>query len=210
MCGENLLDNPCAGASANGETTLANGKPDPFFHSDRLLQFYHHLNGITRHDHVYPLRQLDRSRHVGGTHVELGLIAAEEGLVTPSLLFREYVDLRLEGLVWLDRSRPGQHLPTLDLALSHPTQQATHIVACYRALLHRLMEHLQPGDDYAATLLLHPYNLCPLAHANGAALNQSSGNGPTARHAVDIFHIHQEGPVYRADRGGDRDRKSVV
>src|SRR5579885_629109 len=91
-----------AEASADGMAAFANSEADSLFHRHRLLQFHSHFNGIARHDHIYALRQFDRSRYVGGTHVELWLIAAEEGLVTASLLFGEHIDLRFEGGMRLD------------------------------------------------------------------------------------------------------------
>src|SRR5260370_181962 len=94
-----LCDDPCAEASADGEAPFADGKLDPFFHGDRLEQFHGYLSGISWHDHFYILRQLDRSRHVGGAQLELWLIAGEEGLVTASLPFGGHVYLGLEG--WL-------------------------------------------------------------------------------------------------------------
>src|SRR5579875_891744 len=87
---------------ADGIPTFADGERDAFLQCNRLAQFHGYFNGIARHNHIHALRQPDRSRYVGSAHVELRLIAAEEGSVTTALLSGERVDLRREGRMWLD------------------------------------------------------------------------------------------------------------
>ena len=74
-----------ADASAHGASTLADGELHALFHRHRLDQLHRHLDVVPRHHHLHPLRQLDRSRHVGGAHVELRPVPVEERRVPPSL-----------------------------------------------------------------------------------------------------------------------------
>src|SRR5713101_9723795 len=117
-----------AGADAcpHGAPTLTDGKFDALFHGHRLDQFHRHFDVVPRHHHLYPLRQADGSRHVGGAHVELRAIAVEEGRVPPALFLGEHVDLRFEDFVRLDGAGFGQHLPSLDVAALDATQQTAH------------------------------------------------------------------------------------
>src|SRR5450759_113040 len=114
---------------ADGPTTFANSEIDALFHRDGLDQLHRHLDVVTGDDHLHPLRQLDRSRHVGRAHIELRAVAVEERRVPPTLFFGEHIHLRLERLVRLGRTRLGQHLPTLDVRALYPTQQTAHVVA---------------------------------------------------------------------------------
>src|SRR5450755_3834690 len=77
-----LGDHTCA----DGFAALADGKTQTLLHRDRSDQLHHDLDVIPRHHHLGALRQLHRSRHIGGAKVELRPIALEERRVTASLL----------------------------------------------------------------------------------------------------------------------------
>ena len=102
-----LFLDPDADASADGASTLADGKLHTLFHRDRLDQLHRHLDVVPRHHHLHPLRQLDRSRHVRRANVELRPVPVEKRRVPPSLFFRQHVHLRLKRLVRLDRAWLG-------------------------------------------------------------------------------------------------------
>ncbi len=102
-----LFLDPDADASADGASPLADGKLHALFHRDGLDQLHRHLDVVPWHHHLHPLRQLDRSRHVGRADVELRPVAVEKRRVPPALFFAQYVHLRLKRLVPLDRPRLG-------------------------------------------------------------------------------------------------------
>ena len=54
--GLRLCDHCQAFARADGAVTFANGKGHSFFQRNRLAQFYYHLKGIARHNHIHPFR----------------------------------------------------------------------------------------------------------------------------------------------------------
>src|SRR5436305_1336928 len=123
-----LTDNLGTNASADSATTFTDGELDPLFHRDRLNQLHRHLDVVPWHHHLYPFRQLDRSRHVRCAYIELRSIPIEEGSVASALFFGEHIHLRLKVLVRLDAARLGQHLTALDIGTLNPTQQATDVI----------------------------------------------------------------------------------
>ena len=66
-------------AGADGTTALTDSKAQTGFASDGGDQFDLHVDVVARHDHLNALGKLDATGNVGGTEVELGTIAVEEG-----------------------------------------------------------------------------------------------------------------------------------
>src|SRR5260370_23297366 len=63
------------GAGTDGAPALANGEARPLLQGHRRDQL--HLDGdvVPPHDHLYPLRQDDLPRHIGGANLELRPVA---------------------------------------------------------------------------------------------------------------------------------------
>src|SRR4051794_1091979 len=88
---ENLGDDP----RAYGTATLSNGEPKALVHGDRVDELDRHLDIVSRHDHLRPLREVRDPRHVGGPEIELRAIPGEERRVASALLLLEAIDLGL-------------------------------------------------------------------------------------------------------------------
>src|SRR5664280_3626472 len=88
-----LLQNLGDNASADRVTTLTDGKAEAFLHGDVRHEGNGHYNVVARHGHFLTLGEGDGTGHVGGTEVELGLVAGEEGLVTATFCLRQDIDL---------------------------------------------------------------------------------------------------------------------
>src|SRR5450756_1552064 len=90
-----LLQNLGDDASADRVTTLADSKAEAFLHGD-----------------VLTLREGDGTGHVGGTEVELGFVAGEEGLVTATFCLGQDINLCLELRVRGNGTGLADDLPT--------------------------------------------------------------------------------------------------
>src|SRR5258708_20181621 len=89
-----LLENLDDAAGANGAATLTDSETQTLIHSDRLTQLDRHHRVIARHDHLRPLRQRDRTRHIRRPEVELRPIIVEERLMAAPLLLGQQKPLR--------------------------------------------------------------------------------------------------------------------
>src|SRR6185295_11481743 len=118
-----LLQDLCYNSGADGAATLADGEAQALFHRDGVDQLNLHLDVVARHHHLGVLRQLDRSRHVGGAEVELRAIALEERRVTAAFLLRQHVHLALERGVRGDGTGLREHLAALHFFALRATQQ---------------------------------------------------------------------------------------
>src|SRR4051794_3704933 len=82
---ENLGDDP----RAYGTAALSDGEPQALIHGDRVDQLDRHLDVVSRHHHLRPLREVGNPRHIGGPEIELRAIAGEERSVAAALLLLE-------------------------------------------------------------------------------------------------------------------------
>src|SRR5436309_4855663 len=188
-------------AGADGAPALADREAQPLVHCDGSDEVHLDLHIVARHHHLGALRQRANARHVGGSEVELGPVAVEEGRVPAALLLGEDVGLRLELRVRRDRAGLREHLPSLDLLALDAAQQATDDVA-REALVEELAEHLHPGDDGLGRRL-DADDLHLLAHLDLAALDAAGGHGAAAADREHVLDRHQEGLVDLALRLGD-------
>ena len=109
---------------ADGAAAFADGEAEAFVHGDRLAQLDGHRHVVAGHDHLGALGQLDRPRHIGRAEEELRPVVVEERLVPATLTRSQHVHLTLEIGVRRDTPRLAQHLPTLDLLLLRPRNNA--------------------------------------------------------------------------------------
>ena len=98
-----LRDDPCSDRVA----ALTDGEAKFLLHGDGGDQFCRDRYGVSWHDHLHILRELDDAGDVGGTEVELGLVTVEEGGVTATLIFGQDVDFALELRFGCDRTGLG-------------------------------------------------------------------------------------------------------
>src|SRR6476469_10411126 len=90
------------GAGADGAAALADGEALADLEADRGDQLDAHLDVVAGHDHLGPIGQPDRARHVRRPEVELGPETVVERRVPDTLVLRENVDLSGELRVRLD------------------------------------------------------------------------------------------------------------
>src|SRR3954452_15152947 len=196
-----LLEDLGDAAGADGSATLTYGEAKALFHGDRLLELHRHLGVVTGHDHLGPLRQVDRAGDVGGPEVELRVVVREERRVPPALVLREHVDLRLEVGVRRDRARLGEHLAALDVFLLGPTEQGADVVAGL-ALVEDLAEHLDTGAD-GLLRVAEADDLDLVAGVQDALLHLARDDGATTGDREHVLDRHEERLVELADRLGD-------
>ena len=70
-----LLDDACYNTGCNRTAAFTDSEAESLLHCDRSDQGDLHADVVTRHNHLYAFRQLDRSRYVRCTEIELGTIA---------------------------------------------------------------------------------------------------------------------------------------
>src|SRR3712207_6777346 len=86
-----LLQNLRDDARAHRPPALADGEAHLLLHRDRRDELDRHGDVVARHDHLRPLRQLDRPGDVGRAEVELRAVALEERGVPAALVFRQEI-----------------------------------------------------------------------------------------------------------------------
>src|SRR5262247_2958872 len=157
-----LLDDLGHDTRAHRPPPLPNREPQLLLHRDRRDQLPLDRHVVPRHHHLRPRRQRAHPRHVRRPKVKLRPVPLKERRVPPPLLLRQYVHLRLELLVRLDRPRLGEHLPPLHLVLVHPPQQRPHVVPRL-PLVQQLPKHLHPRH-HGLPRRVDPHNLHFLPH----------------------------------------------
>src|SRR4051794_6974283 len=86
---ENLGDDP----RAYGTAALSDGEAKALVHGDRVDELDRHLDVVTRHHHLRPLREVRDPRDVRGSEIELRAVSGEERSVAATLLLLEAIDL---------------------------------------------------------------------------------------------------------------------
>src|SRR5918999_835143 len=177
----------------------AHGRLDDLLgvHRDRLDHLDGHLDVVARHDHLRALGEVRHPGHVGRPEVELRPVAVEERGVTATLLLPQAVHLGLELRVRGDRARLAEDLPALDVLTADATEEAADVVARL-ALVEDLAEHLDPGHDGVAGLLVDADDLDRVAGVHDALLDAAGCDGAAAGDREDVLDRHQEGAVERA------------
>ena len=175
---------------------LADGEAQALVHRDRRNQVDLHRHVVARHHHLRPVRQLDRPRNVRRPEIELRTVVREKRRVTPALVLRQDVRLRLETRVRRDRARLRQHLAALHLVALRPTKQNAHVVARL-ALIQQLPEHLD-ARAHRLRRLADADDAHVVANLHNAALDPPRHNRPAARNREHVLDRHQERLVLRA------------
>src|ERR1700685_3244906 len=113
---------------ADGFTALADGEAQALLHRNRGDQLHHDLDVVPGHHHLGALRQLHRSRDIGGAKVELRPIAFEERRVTAPLLLAQHIHFGLKLGVRRDAAGLAQTLPALHFLALRAPQEHPHVV----------------------------------------------------------------------------------
>src|SRR2546430_12121228 len=197
-----LLDDLSRHASADGLAAFADGEPESLLDTDRLAEGDVHDDVVARHGHLDALGQLHLTGHVGGPHVELRPVTAEERRVPATLLLGQDVHLRLELGVRRDGAWLRKHLASHDVPALHATQKRSDVVARL-ALVHVLVEHLDAGHDGTRAAWADSDDLDFLVPLELAALDTTRGHSAATFDREHVLDRHQERLVDRALRLGD-------
>ena len=114
---------------------------------------------------------------------------------------RQDVDLGLELGVRRDRARLADDLAALQVGLFDAAQEHADVVAGH-ALVERLLEHLDAGDD-RVLVGVEADDLDRVADLDLAALDPAGADRAAALDREDVLDRHQERLVDLADRLGD-------
>src|SRR3989338_6617803 len=84
------------GTCADGVAAFTDGKAELLLKRYRGNELYFEGDRVARHDHFGAIGESDLSGHIGGTDVELRLVAVEERGVAAALILVKDVNLRLK------------------------------------------------------------------------------------------------------------------
>ena len=84
------------GTGADGVAAFTDGKAELLLKRHRGNELYFEGDCVARHDHLGAIGESDFSGHIGGTDVELRLVAVEERSVAAAFILVKDVDLRLK------------------------------------------------------------------------------------------------------------------
>ena len=122
--------------------------------------------------------------------------------MTATLVLGQNVHLTNELGVGMNGTGLGQNLTTLDLGLSHATQQSADVVASL-SVVQQLVEHLDTGNGGLTLLIGQTDDLDLLVQVQNATLHTAGSNGTTAGDGEHVLDGHQEGHILLAVGGGD-------
>ena len=128
--------------------------------------------------------------------------------MTATLVLGQNVHLTNELGVGMNGTGLGQNLTTLDLGLSHATQQSADVVASL-SVVQQLVEHLDTGNGGLTLLVGQTNDLDLLVQVQHATLHTTGSNGTTAGDGEHVLDGHQEGHILLAVGGGDPSVNSV-
>src|SRR5436190_17215308 len=166
------------GAGPDGPATLADGEALADLEGDRGDQLDAHLDVVAGHDHLGPVGQADRARHVRRPEVELRPVAVVEGRVAATFLLGQDVDLRLEFRVGRDAAVLREDLAALDLLALDAAEERADVVPGLTGV-ERLAEHLDAGHDNLARRM-DPDELDLVADLHRASLDPARRHGAAA------------------------------
>src|ERR1700722_15432161 len=196
-----LLENLCNDTGTNRTAAFTDSEAQTFFHRDRSNQLHRDRHVVARHNHFLVLRQLDRTRYVRGTEVELRAIVVEERRVTTAFVLAQHIHFSREVRVRRDRTRLRQHLAALHVFTLRAAQQDTHVVARL-TLVEQLAEHFHArAGRLHRRLDTDDFDF--LANLHHATLDTARHHRAATRDREHVFHRHQERAVDRALRRRD-------
>ena len=123
----------------------------------------------------------------------------KNGVCRPPSSFDEDVDLGLELGVRRDRAGLAEHLAALEVVALRCRGAGTPTLSPAIALVERLLEHLDAGDDEFLVESLKPTISTVVADLDDAALDAAGADGAAALDREDVLDRHQERLVDLAD-----------
>ena len=113
----------------NGTAAFTDSKAEAFFNGDRGNQLNIHLDVIARHAHLGAFRQLDDTRNVSRSEIELRTIVVEERRMTAAFFLGQNINLTMEFGVRMNGARFAKNLAALDIRSLHAAEQRTDVIA---------------------------------------------------------------------------------
>src|SRR3990170_7637605 len=186
----NLSYNPCT----NCLTTFTDGKPKSLSHRYGRYQITFHRYIISRHNHLYSIRQLHYSRNIRCPEIKLRTVAIEKRRMTTTLLLGQYIYLCLKLSVRSYTPGLGQYHPALHILLLRTPQQYTKIVSGL-TLIQYLAKHLY-SRHYTLLRRSYPNYLYLIPYPHYPALHTPGNHCPTTGYRKHILYRHHKRLVY--------------
>src|SRR6266850_3226933 len=197
-CHDESLDDLRDDAGADRASAFADREPETSVHRDRRVKLHPDRDVVPGHHHLRPFRQLHRARHVRRPKVKLRTVPLEERRVSPALLLRQHVHLRLELRVRRDRARLRQHLAPLHVVLPRPPQETPDVVPRL-TLVQQPAEHLH-ASHHRLRRRLDPDDLHLVPRVNPPLIHTTRHHRPTTADRKYVLDRHDERLVQRALR----------
>src|SRR5699024_927070 len=150
---------------------------------------------ITRQDHLFIGRQLNRTRYVRCTEVKLRTVALEKRRMTSTFFFGKNVNLGCEIRVRLNAAGLSQYLTTLNIFATRTTQQHPDVITRF-TLIKKLAEHLNTRAR-RFDRITNANNLKLIAYFNNTALNTTRYHRTAPRDREHVLNGHQERTINR-------------
>ena len=115
----------CYYSRAYCSSAFSDGESQSLFDCDWGNQCDLHCDVISRHAHLYSLRQLQVSCYVCRSEIELRSVSVKERCMSSAFFLLQYVYFSLELCMWVDRSRLAQYLSSLNLCSLYSSQQCS-------------------------------------------------------------------------------------
>src|SRR5690554_3410600 len=165
-----------------------------FFHSDRIDQFNLQTYVVTRHNHLYAIRQCNVTSYVSCSEIKLWSVSVEERLVSSSFFFTQYVHLTFEMFVWFYRTRLTNNLSTLDIFFVNTPEQQTGVITSFSPI-QNFTEHLYSGNGRSFRLLTfthHSDNFYRITYVDHTSLDSTCSNSSPTCNREYVLNRHQE------------------
>mmetsp|Transcript_12172 Transcript_12172/g.26580 ORF Transcript_12172/g.26580 Transcript_12172/m.26580 type:complete len:298 (+) Transcript_12172:147-1040(+) len=186
-------------ARSNGQASLTKRESKTLLEGHGLVHVQRDGEGIAGHGHLDVLRQMHLNSHSSSSDESLRAVIGEERLLAATLFLLEDVDVGIEIVVGLHRSRHTDDLSSGDVTLLDTLQHDAALIASL-TLVQSLVEHLDTDDLSLHRLLLHSHDLHGLAGLDDASLDAASGDGALGRDGEDALDAHEERLVHGARR----------
>ena len=124
-----LFDDLSYYAGSYCSSAFSDGESQSFFDRDRCDQLDCHGDVISRHAHFCSFWQLQISRYVRCSEIELRSVSVEERRMSSAFFLLQHVYLSLELCMRMDGSRFCQYLSSFDLVTLYASQQRSDVVS---------------------------------------------------------------------------------
>jgi len=192
------LDDLRNDAGTDSLTAFADSETNVLLDSDRADELNGHLDVVARHAHLDVFRKINRTGDVGRAEVELRTVARHERGASTAFILAQDIDVAFELHVRSDRAGLGDDLTALDFLALDAAKEKSNVVASL-TLIHRLLEHLNAGND-GLLGFLETKDLDFRTRRDHTALDTTGSDRTATFNGEDVFDRHEERLIDFADR----------